>query len=54
MIKVLKNETNEFPKFNEPQLASIRAALSRKLTMIQGPPGRYEDELNKNLKNTQR
>lgn len=28
-----------FPRFNGPQLTCIGAALTRKLTMIQGPPG---------------
>ena len=31
--------TNLFPRFNGPQLSCIGAALTRKLTMIQGPPG---------------
>ena len=29
-----------FPQYNGPQLSSIGAALTRKLTMIQGPPGK--------------
>lgn len=29
----------QFPQFNEPQLTAIGAALTRRLTMIQGPPG---------------
>ena len=28
-----------FPKYNEPQLTAIRCALTRRLTLIQGPPG---------------
>ena len=30
-----------FPKYNEPQLTAIRSALTRRLTLIQGPPGKW-------------
>lgn len=33
------NPLEIFPQHNEPQLTAIRAALSRRLTLIQGPPG---------------
>ena len=33
------NPHNIFPQFNGPQLSAIGAALTRRLTMIQGPPG---------------
>ncbi len=35
------NPHNLFPQFNGPQLSAIGAALTRRLTMIQGPPGTY-------------
>ena len=34
------NPTQIFSQFNGPQLAAIGAALTRRLTMIQGPPGK--------------
>lgn len=34
------NPQNLFSPFNGPQLSAIGAALSRKLTLIQGPPGK--------------
>ena len=33
------NPLKIFPQHNEPQLTAIRAALTRRLTLIQGPPG---------------
>jgi hypothetical protein len=36
---IQKNPHNIFNPMNGPQLAAIGAALTRKLTMIQGPPG---------------
>lgn len=36
---IQKNPHNIFKPMNGPQLAAIGAALTRKLTMIQGPPG---------------
>ena len=36
---IQKNPHNVFNPMNGPQLAAIGAALTRKLTMIQGPPG---------------
>ena len=33
------NPNNLFPRYNEPQLTAIRSALTRRLTLIQGPPG---------------
>jgi len=36
---IQKNPHNLFNPMNGPQLAAIGAALTRKLTMIQGPPG---------------
>ncbi len=36
---IQKNPHNLFKPMNGPQLAAIGAALTRKLTMIQGPPG---------------
>ena len=40
MAYIQANPQKMFPKFNEPQLTSIRAALTRRMTMIQGPPGK--------------
>jgi hypothetical protein len=34
-----KNSHNNFPNFNGPQLSAIGAALTRKLSLIHGPPG---------------
>jgi superfamily I DNA and/or RNA helicase len=34
-----KNTQNNFPNFNGPQLSAIGAALTRKLSLIHGPPG---------------
>lgn len=33
------NPQKLFPQFNGPQISAIGAALTRRLTMIQGPPG---------------
>jgi hypothetical protein len=39
-VKYMKtNPHGVFRTFNAPQLASIEAALTRRMTMIQGPPG---------------
>ena len=35
------NPSKLFPKYNEPQLTAIRTSLTRRLTLIQGPPGIY-------------
>ena len=40
MAYIKTNPQQLFPTFNEPQLTSIRAALTRRMTMIQGPPGK--------------
>ena len=34
------NPNDIFPRYNEPQMTAIRAALTRRMTMIQGPPGK--------------
>lgn len=39
MTYIEANPQQLFPKYNEPQLTAIRAALTRRMTMIQGPPG---------------
>jgi hypothetical protein len=42
-VKYMKsNPHGVFRTFNAPQLASIEAALTRRMTMIQGPPGSGE------------
>jgi hypothetical protein len=42
-VKYMKsNPHNVFRGFNAPQLAAIEAALTRRMTMIQGPPGSGE------------
>jgi len=40
VLKHIQNNPNGiFRQFNAPQLAAIEAALTRRMTMIQGPPG---------------
>jgi hypothetical protein len=39
MAYIQANPSELFPKYNEPQLTAIQAALTRRFTMIQGPPG---------------
>ena len=40
MSYIQANPTKLFPEYNEPQLTAIRSALTRRLTLIQGPPGK--------------
>jgi len=35
------NPHGTFPQFNGPQISAIGASLTRRLTMIQGPPGKH-------------
>jgi hypothetical protein len=39
MAYIQTNPQQLFPTYNEPQLTAIRASLTRRMTMIQGPPG---------------
>jgi hypothetical protein len=42
VVKYMYMKSNKggiFPNFNAPQLAATEAALTRRMTMIQGPPG---------------
>ena len=39
------NPDGTFPPFNGPQISAIGAALTRRVTMIQGPPGKIIDYL---------
>jgi hypothetical protein len=38
---IQSNPHGLFPSFNGPQLTAIEAALTRRLTLIQGPPGKF-------------
>ena len=45
-IKYMKsNPHGVFANFNAPQLVAIEAALSRRMTLIQGPPGTFRTEI---------
>ena len=35
------NPHGSFPQFNRSQISAIAASLTRRLTLIQGPPGKY-------------
>lgn len=41
VLKYIKSNPHIFPEFNSPQLTAIEAALTRRMTMIHGPPGTF-------------